>query len=348
VSSPLVDLTGRLREALAGGEGWLVGGALRDELLGRPVVDLDVACREPEAAARAFARATGGAPFPLSERHGAWRIALEDGRTVDFTPLAAGLEDDLATRDFTLNAMARPVGGGDLLDPFGGRSDIERRTIRAVGSGVFEADPLRLLRAVRLEDELGFRCDDGTEELVRRHAPLAARPAGERILGELERLSAAGYRRLAELGLLEALGGSDRLFDRIGAVASSEYRLVCVFLDRLGELLPISRSLDRYARTLLRAEPPADDSARAIHRFRRATEPWALHALAFLGLTELAPAIEEARATDPPEPLLRGYELGLPPGPEIGRLLELIAEERAAGTISTKEEALDLVRREAR
>jgi hypothetical protein len=122
---------------------------------------------------------------------------------------------------------------------------------------------------------------------------------------------------------------------------------VCAFGDRLGEL-PVSRSLDRYARTLLRAEPPADASARATHRFRRATEPWALDALAFLGLPELVPVIEEARANDPEEPLLRGDELGLPPGPEIGRLLDLIAEERAAGTLSTKEEALELVRRHSR
>ena len=263
-----------------------MGGALRDELLGRPVVDVDVACRDPELAARAFARAARGAPFPLSERHGAWRIALEDGRTVDFTPLAAGIEDDLGTRDFTLNAMARPVGGGDIVDPFGGREDLAGRAIRAVVDGVFESDPLRLLRAVRLEDELGFRCDDRTEELVRRHASLAARPAGERILGELERLSVAGFRRLAELGLLEALGGSERLFDRIDAVDSSDYRLVCAFGDRLSAL-PISRSLDRYARSLLRASPPDDDSARAIHRFRQATEPWAVDALAFLGLTGL-------------------------------------------------------------
>ena len=122
---------------------------------------------------------------------------------------------------------------------------------------------------------------------------------------------------------------------------------MCAFGDRLKEL-PISRSLDRYARTLLRAEPPADDSARAIHRFRRATEPWATDALAFLGLPELVPAIEEARADDPAEPLLRGDELGLPPGPEIGKLLDLIAEERAAGTLKTKEEALELVRRHPR
>jgi hypothetical protein len=341
------DLVTELGEALAGADGWLVGGVLRDELLGRPVVDIDVACREPERTARAFTRARGGAPFPLSERHGAWRIALEDGRTVDFTPLPGVIEEDLAGRDFTLNAMARRLEGGELVDPFGGQRDIAERTIRAVSQGVFEVDPLRLLRAVRLEDELGFQLDAGTEQLVRRHAELAPRPAGERILGELERLSTAGYRRLAELGLLDVLGGSAALFDRIDLADSPEYRLVCVFGEQVRGL-PISRRLDRYGRTLLAAEPPPDASPRAIHRFRRSTEPWALDALAFVGLPELRPAVEQARAADPAAPLLRGDELGLSPGPEVGRLLELIAEERAAGTITTKEEALELVRREAR
>ena len=343
----MAELRGRLHEALEGGEGWLVGGALRDELLGRPIVDVDVACREPERAARAFARSAGGAPFPLSERHGAWRIALDDGSTVDFTPLPAGIEDDLGTRDFTLNAMARPIEGGALVDPFDGQGDIATRTIRAVSPGIFEADSLRLLRAVRLEDELGFHCDAGTETLVREHAALAPRPAGERILGELERLSTAGYRRLDELSLLSALGGSTRHFDRIDLADSPEYRLVCAFGERLREL-PVSRRLDRYARTLLAAEAPADGSPRAIHRFRRRTEPWALDALAFVGGQDLRPVVEQARSADPPKPLVRGDELGLPPGPEIGELLELIAEERAAGTISTKEEALELVRRRAR
>ncbi len=343
----MTELVGRLHEALEGGEGWLVGGALRDELLGRPVVDVDVACREPERAARAFARAAEGAPFPLSERHGAWRIARADGSTVDFTPLPASIEDDLGTRDFTLNAMARPVEGGALVDPFDGQGDIATRTIRAVSPGIFEADPLRLLRAVRLEDELGFHCDAETERLLREHAALASRPAGERILGELERLSTAGYRRLAELGLLTALGGSTRRFHRIDLADSPEYRLVCAFGERL-RAFPISRRLDRYARTLLAAEAPGDDSPRAIHRFRRETEPWALDALAFVARPEQRPAVEHARAADPPKPLVRGDELGLPPGPEIGELLELIAEERAAGTISTKEEALELVRHRTR
>jgi hypothetical protein len=343
----MTDLLEQLQAALEGDEGWLVGGALRDDLLDRLVVDVDVACREPERTARAFARATGGAPFALSERHGAWRLALADGRTVDFTPLPGSIEDDLATRDFTLNAMARPLEGGELLDPYGGRDDIASRTIRAVSPGVFQADPLRLLRAVRLEDELGFRIDAETEVLVRKHAELAPRPAGERILGELERLSTAGYRRLHELGLLEAVGGSARRFDRIDLSDSSDYRLACAFGERLREL-PISRRRDRYVRTLLAAEPPPDDSPRAIHRFRRRTEPWALDALAFVACEQLRPAVERARRSEPTEPLLRGDDLGLPPGPAIGELLELIAEERAAGTITTREEALELVRRRAR
>ncbi len=110
---------------------------------------------------------------------------------------------------------------------------------------------------------------------------------------------------------------------------------------RLGRL-PVSNELRRYASVLLRARRPDDPSPRSIHRFRRATEPWALDALALLGAPELAGQVEAARLADPPGPLVRGDELGLPPGPEIGRILALIDEERAAGTIATREEALAL------
>jgi hypothetical protein len=329
------------REVLAGKEAWVVGGAVRDELLGRELVDLDIAVREPEQAARAYARTSGGAPFPLSERHGAWRVALENGRTVDFTPLPGSVEDDLATRDFTINAIARPLDEGEPVDPFGGRVDLEAKRLRAVGDSVFADDPLRLLRAVRLEDELGFRLEEDTERLVREHAGLVTRPAGERIVAELRRLSAGGFRRLDDLGLLGPLGGS--ITDRLDRVDSPEYRLVAVLGEGL-ERLPVSNELRRYARSLLRAETPGDDP-RSIHRFRRATEPWALDALAFLGASELAGTVEAARATEPAGPLLRGDELGIPPGPEIGRLLAEIEEERAAGTIATREEALDYARR---
>ena len=197
------------REILAGEQAWIVGGAVRDELLGREVVDLDVACGDPQGAAREYAKRSGGAPFPLSERHGAWRVALEAGRTVDFTPLPGSIEDDLATRDFTINAIALPLAGGESVDPYAGRADVEARAIRAVSPSVFADDPLRLLRAVRLEDELGFRMDPETERLVREHSELTTRPAGERVLAELVRLSEAGYGRADELGLLAPLGGKD-------------------------------------------------------------------------------------------------------------------------------------------
>ena len=98
----------------------------------------------------------------------------------------------------------------------------------------------------------------------------------------------------------------------------------------------------------MRARKPADPSPRAIHRFRRETEPWALDALAFVGSQELVGVVEAARRADPPTPLVRGDELGIEPGPEIGRILDAIDEERAAGTISTREDALELARTLAR
>jgi hypothetical protein len=333
----------RVREIFPDEEAWIVGGAVRDLLLGRPIVDLDVACRNPRDAARRFAQRFGGAVFPLSERHGAWRVAAEEAeQTVDFTPLPDGIEVDLASRDFTFNAIAVRVGAdNDRCDPYQGQSDLEAGVVRAVSDTVFSDDPLRLLRAVRLEDELGFHMDAETEALVRASVDLVARPAGERILAELRRLSPAGFRRLDEVGLLEPLGGS--LEGPFEALDDPDFRLLAVFRERLSKL-PISKDLRRYATTLLRARRPEDPSARAIHRFRRETEPWALDALAFLGAPELSGPVEAARLADPPEPLVRGNELGLPPGPEIGRILALIDEERAAGTISTREEALALAR----
>jgi tRNA nucleotidyltransferase/poly(A) polymerase len=336
------------KELLRGEEAWVVGGAVRDEFLCRPVVDLDIACRDPQEAGRAYARRSGGFLFSLSERHGAWRVALEGGRTVDFTPLRNGIRDDLATRDFTINAIAAPLQGGDWCDPFRGGQDLRTRLVRAVSESIFKDDPLRLLRAVRLEDELEFRIDGSTERLILTHRTLVTDPAGERTLAELLRLSRRGFLRLDELGLLERLGGSTERLESLPSDASRELVLVAVFGDAL-EQLPISNDLRRLARTVLRTESPADLSPRSIYRFRRATEPFAIEAVEFLGCDRaLREAVLRARREEPREPLLRGDELGLPPGPEIGRLLELVEEARAAGSIATREEALELARREAR
>jgi tRNA nucleotidyltransferase/poly(A) polymerase len=332
----------RLREILAGEEAWIVGGAVRDRLLLRPVLDIDVACADPHDAAHRFAGRFGGVVFPLSERHGAWRV-VADGvvETVDFTPLGDGIGADLESRDFTFNAIAERVADAETYDPHNGGADLAAGMVRAVSDSAFADDPLRLLRAVRFEDELGFRMDQRTEELLRAAAPLVTQAAGERVLAELERLSPDGYRRLDEVGLLAPLGG--QLDDRLDAFDQPDFRLVAVFQENLSRL-PISNELKRYSAALRRARRPEDPSPRSIHRFRRTTEPWALDALAYVGAPELVGVVETTRRADPTEPLVRGDELGLEPGPAIGRILDAIEEERAAGTISTREEALELAR----
>src|SRR3954451_3520094 len=253
-----------VREVLADADAWFVGGAVRDELLGRPVVDVDVVCADPEGAARAYARSSGGAPFPLSTKHRSWRVVLPEDRTVDFTPVHGTIDSDLARRDFTINAIAQPVDGGEAVDPSGGRDALQLRLVRAVSESIFEDDPLRLLRAVRLEEELGFRLAPLTEELVRSQAARVTDAAGERVLAELARLGPEGFRRLDELGLLAPLGG--RVDERVDRFDSPAYRLVAVFGEGLRRF-PVSNDLKRYARALLRAEAPANGSARELHRF---------------------------------------------------------------------------------
>ena len=111
------------RVGLAGTRAWVVGGAIRDRVLGRATRDLDVIVDgDPERAARAIARAAPRAAwFALSERFGAWRVAARDASwQVDLEPLrGASVQEDLRLRDFTVNAIAEPIDGGEPIDPLG-------------------------------------------------------------------------------------------------------------------------------------------------------------------------------------------------------------------------------------
>ena len=156
--------------------------------------------------------------------------------------------------------------------------------LRHVSPTAFEDDPLRLLRAVRFVDQFGFELDAETEALVREQAALVTRPSGERILAELRLLSADGFELLDGLGLLSPLGGS---LDRLRPDDSPGILLARVF-ERNLERYPLSNDERRRLRALLRARRPESDSPREIHRFRRATEPWSLDALEFLGAGEPA------------------------------------------------------------
>src|SRR4051794_20963613 len=126
------------RQALTGRRAWLVGGAPRDRLLGRETLDLDIVVEgEVEPAARSLGRAARAAAFPLSDAFGVWRVVARDHAwQVDLLPLGDGsIEADLAARDFTVNAMAEPLEGGETLDPFGGRQDLAAGRLRMVSPG---------------------------------------------------------------------------------------------------------------------------------------------------------------------------------------------------------------------
>jgi poly(A) polymerase len=192
VTDPLIIV----REALAGEEAWLVGGALRDRLLGRPTDDLDLALAgEARPAAKRLANASGGAPFRLSDAFGAWRVVGPGrGWQVDLVPLrAGGLAADLAARDLTVNALAEPLAGGPLVDPHGGARDLEARLLRMVSPGAFLEDPLRVVRLARQAHELEFTIDAQTGSAARAAAAQLDRIAPERVFAELRRIVSAPH-----------------------------------------------------------------------------------------------------------------------------------------------------------
>ncbi len=194
---------------------WLVGGAVRDALLERPIHDWDFAVdRNALALARAVADSLNGAYFPLDTTRETGRVVLtsEDGprEDLDFALLRGEtLKDDLLARDFTINAMALDATGA-LIDPLHATADLEARLIRVIDEQAFRNDPVRLQRAVRLEAELGtdgFQIEPETAALIRRHAALLGRSSVERIRDELTRTLAApdattSVQRLDELDLL--------------------------------------------------------------------------------------------------------------------------------------------------
>ncbi len=190
---------------------------MRDALLGRPSHDVNLVL--PGGVfelARDMARAFGGTCFVLDQERETSRVLLrsEAGEplSVDLARLRApGLPEDLALRDFTINAMAAEirVEGGplEIIDPLGGQGDLAGRLVAAVSDRAFLDDPLRTLRGVRLAVELGFDIGAGTRGLIRRDAGLLAGSAAERVRDELARiLGAPGawqhLRLMASLDLL--------------------------------------------------------------------------------------------------------------------------------------------------
>lgn len=205
-----------------GGEGgaWIVGGAVRNAILGREVTDIDVAVAGDAAGtARRIAGNASAHPFELSGEFATWRVAAHDGSwALDVAELrGAGIEEDLRLRDFTLNAIAVPLAGGEPIDPTGGIDDLHAGRLRAASERAFTDDPLRILRAARIASALGLEVDAATAELARSAAPRAADPAGERTFAELAAL-VSGPDPVGGVELLDELGATTVVLPELDAL----------------------------------------------------------------------------------------------------------------------------------
>ncbi|MBI2830017.1 MAG: CCA tRNA nucleotidyltransferase [Chloroflexi bacterium] len=185
-------------------QGYLVGGFVRDWLLGRETHDIDIAIKaDALEIAPQFAQSLGGRYVLLDEANKIVRVVAPDTEhktqwQLDISSFEGRIEDDLARRDFTVNALAIPMeqlqtehtGEVRLIDPLDGASDLQRRIIRATSDSVFVSDAARLLRAVRLAAELDFNIAEDTQRLIQRDCHLASAVAGERVREDLLRLLA--------------------------------------------------------------------------------------------------------------------------------------------------------------
>lgn len=226
-----IELPGPVAEVLDalgrdGGEAALVGGCVRDVVRGEVPADWDVATSwPPEAVAARFPGSTWENAFgTVTVIHPGGEAGIEvttyrvesgyrDRRRPDSIRWGSTLREDLARRDFTINAMAWLPDGegartGRLVDPFGGAADLEAGVLRAVGDADerFNEDALRLVRAVRLASRFDLRVDPPTEEAIRRHAPDAAGLSGERVHDELLRILGGVTPPSRAILLMERLG----------------------------------------------------------------------------------------------------------------------------------------------
>jgi tRNA nucleotidyltransferase (CCA-adding enzyme) len=275
----------RLREAATQIPAYLVGGAVRDLLLGRERADIDIAI---EGKVGEMASRLGG-EVRAHERFGTAAVRLE-GLEVDLASTRtetyahpgalpevrpASLAEDLARRDFTVNAMAVPlVGDPELIDPHRGIEDLQRGELRVLHPRSFEDDPTRAVRAARYAARYGFALERSTAELILK-ADLST-VSSDRVEAELRRLAAEpkarrGFELMGEWGLLESGPEILDLVAAVGELTAAEPwlqvapRADAVLAAALGHGL-------QEARELARAEPDRPSQAVELARGRTGIE----------------------------------------------------------------------------
>jgi tRNA nucleotidyltransferase (CCA-adding enzyme) len=304
-----------LRLERAGHETWCVGGAVRDALLGHPHLDWDLAtAATPDEVRRLFRRTV-----PHGVEFGTIGVIDRDGRMHEVTTFredvetdgrharvrfGASLDEDLARRDFTINAIAYSTTRDELRDPFGGRDDLARGLLRTVGDpdARMNEDRLRALRAIRFATRFGFTIDPDTWKAIERSAPHLRRLSAERVKQELEKT----MDQVAQPGLaLEMWRRSGALAVLLPPLASftpvAARTLDCLALPRADLAARPQRRILRLAALFLDLDAGSASRAMRAMRFSNADTAW------IAGIVErwrqLSPDMEESlspRAQGPP------------------------------------------------
>ena len=355
------------------GEGvYLVGGAVRDLLLGRESFDVDLAV---EGEAIEFARGLGG-EVTAHGRFGTAVVRFPDGRQLDVVTCrretyaapaalpdveAGTIDDDLARRDFTVNAMAASLGSdfGRLVDPHGGRADLENETIRVLHDQSFVDDPTRIFRAVRYESRLGFRMDEETARLAREGVAGIRLLSGARMREEVVALlsedeAEQSLDRLAELavaprlepGLVERLDvlraeldpDAPRWRVRLTALAAAHPGLI----ERLSLRRQDARAVEE-AVALAPALAEATDPVEIADLAGRAPEG-ALLALARQDSAALRDWFMRLRSVRLEVTGADLAELGVPESPRVGEILEELRRRKLRGELDGRRAELAAAR----
>ena len=212
----------------AGFETWIVGGAIRDILLGRPADDWDFATRaHPKQIMAAFPRTV-----PIGVDHGTVGVLAPDGTLYEVTTFrrdvetfgrravvefAESIEEDLSRRDFTLNALAWHPDGDQLLDPWNGATDLNEQILRTVGDPAerFAEDLLRVLRALRFAGQFGLTIEAGTWRALLSAVPELSRLSPERVQEEMMKVLSQAQRPSVALGLYAESGVFAELYPEV-------------------------------------------------------------------------------------------------------------------------------------
>jgi tRNA nucleotidyltransferase (CCA-adding enzyme) len=340
----------RVREAAGEVPAYLVGGAVRDLLLGRERGDVDVVIEgDPgEVAARL------GGTARMHERFGTV-VVDADGLEVDLAAARAEsyaspgalpdvrpapLAEDLARRDFTVNAMAVPLAGEpELIDPHGGLADLEGGLLRLLHPGSIADDPTRALRAARYAARYGLSLEPGTEQQIR-NADLATVSA-DRVMAELRKLARepdprTGFELLAQWGLYELGPDAGELIDRVVAVLANEpwadvvERPAAVLAAASGQGLEAARDLAAVA-------PESPSAAYEAARARDGTTLALAGALGAEWIDDYGAEWRHMKLEIDGNDLM---EAGVPEGPAVGRGLAAARRARLDGTAAGRDEEL--------